>query len=100
MHRYYYCDGTTSPGCSGYRHLGVVFSRVRRHVAFHQEMMARLPTDKRFKRLHFLDTVIPENITISEAPMQARPVALYDDRAAGAEAFHALAREVLARLEG
>ena len=82
------------------RHLGVVFSRVRRHVSFHQEMMLRLPADKRFKRLHFLETVIPENITISEAPMQAKPVALFDASAAGAEAFRALATEVLARLEG
>lgn len=82
------------------RHLGVVFSRVRRHVTFHQEMMDRLPADKRFKRLHFLSTVIPENITISEAPMQARPVALYDGSAAGADAFRALATELLARLEG
>ena len=62
--------------------------------------MARLPADKRFKRLHFLATVIPENITISEAPMQAKPVALYDAGATGAEAFRALATEVLARLEG
>jgi chromosome partitioning protein len=82
------------------RHLGVVFSRVRGHVTFHQEMMARLPADKRFKRLHFLKTVIPENITISEAPMQAKPVALYDGSATGAEAFRLLAAEVRARLEG
>lgn len=81
------------------RHLGVVFSRVRRHVAFHQAMLEALPADKRFKRLHFLATVIPENITISEAPMQAKPVALYDGSAAGAEAFRALAVEVLARME-
>ena len=81
------------------RHLGVVFSRVRRHVTFHQEMMAHLPTDKRFKRLHFLDTVIPENVTISEAPMAAKPVALYDSGAAGTEAFRALAVEILARVE-
>jgi chromosome partitioning protein len=61
--------------------------------------MDRLPADKRFKRLHFLSTVIPENITISEAPMQARPVMLYDSGAAGTEAFRALATEVLARLD-
>jgi chromosome partitioning protein len=82
------------------RHLGVVFSRVRRHVTFHQEMMDRLPGDKRFKRLHFLSTVIPENITISEAPMQARPVMLFDSSAAGAEAFRALSTEILGRLNG
>lgn len=80
------------------RHLGVVFSRVRRHVTFHQETMARLPDDKRFKRLHFFRTVIPENITISEAPMQAKPVALFDAGAPGATAFRELADEVMARL--
>jgi chromosome partitioning protein len=81
------------------RHLGVVFSRVRRHVSFHQEMMERLPADKRFKRLHFLSTVIPENITISEAPMQAKPVMLFDSSAAGTEAFRALTVEILKRLD-
>jgi chromosome partitioning protein len=79
--------------------LGVVFSRVRRHVAFHQETMGRLPAEKEFRKLHFFTTVIPENISLSEAPMSALPIALYDPSAAGAEAFSALAREVLARLE-
>ena len=78
--------------------LGVVFSRVRRHVTFHQETMARLPAEKEFRRLHFFKTVIPENITLSEAPMAAQPIALFDASASGAEAFRALAREVNARL--
>jgi len=80
------------------RCLGVVFSRVRGHVNFHQETMARLPDEKGFKKLYFFKTVIPENITISEAPMEAKPVALYDGSAPGAEAFRALAAEVLQRL--
>ena len=80
------------------RCLGVIFTRVRGHVHFHQETMARLPGEKGFKKLHFFNTVIPENITISEAPMQAKPVALFDGSAPGAEAFRALASEVLARL--
>lgn len=80
------------------RCLGVVFSRVRGHVNFHQETMRRLPTEKGFRKLHFFKTVVPENITISEAPMEAKPVALYDGSAPGAEAFRALAQEVLERL--
>ncbi len=80
------------------RCLGVVFTRVRGHVNFHQETMARLPDKTGFKKLHFFDTVIPENITISEAPMEAKPVVLYDSGAPGAEAFRALASEVLARI--
>jgi len=78
--------------------LGVVFTRVRGHVTFHQETMARLPGEKAFKKLHFFKTVIPENIAISEAPMSAKPIALYDGSATGAEAFKALAKEVVGRL--
>jgi chromosome partitioning protein len=78
--------------------LGVVFTRVRRHVAFHQETMERLPGEKEFRKLHFFKTVIPENVTLSEAPMAAKPIALYDASAPGAEAFRDLAAEVVARL--
>lgn len=78
--------------------LGVIFTRVRGHVTFHQETMKRLPDEKPFKKLHFFKTVIPENISISEAPMSAKPMALYDASAAGAEAFKELANEVAARL--
>jgi chromosome partitioning protein len=78
--------------------LGVVFTRVRRHVAFHQETMDRLPGEKEFRKLHFFKTVIPENVTLSEAPMAAKPIALYDASAPGAEAFRDLAAEVVARL--
>ena len=80
------------------RCLVVVFSRVRRHVGFHQETMARLPKEKDFKRLHFFKTVIPENITLSEAPMAGKPVALFDASAPGAQAFAEFAAEVAARL--
>jgi chromosome partitioning protein len=79
--------------------LGVIFSRVRRHVAFHQATMERLPRTPEFRRLHFFRTFIPENITLSEAPMAAQPIALYDGRATGAEAFRELAAEFLQRLE-
>jgi chromosome partitioning protein len=81
------------------RCLGVLFSRVRRHVSFHQETMERLPGEKEFRKLHFFRTVIPENISLSEAPMASQPIALYAGTAAGAEAFAALAREVIERLE-
>jgi chromosome partitioning protein len=80
------------------RCLGVVFSRVRGHLGFHQETMARLPREKEFKRLHFFRTAVPENITVSEAPMAAKPVALFDSSAPGAQAFAELAAEVAARL--
>jgi chromosome partitioning protein len=79
--------------------LGVIFSRVRRHVAFHQTTMERLPRTPEFRRLHFFRTFIPENITLGEAPMAAKPIALYDGSATGAAAFRELAAEFLQRLE-
>jgi chromosome partitioning protein len=42
-------------------------------------------------------TVIPRNIRLGEAPSHGMPVILYDSRSRGAEAYQALAREVLAR---
>lgn len=44
-----------------------------------------------------LKTVIPRNIRLAEAPSHGKPVALYDSRSRGAEAYHDLALELLAR---
>jgi chromosome partitioning protein len=44
-----------------------------------------------------LKTVIPRNIRLAEAPSHGKPVALYDPRSRGAEAYHDLALELLAR---
>ena len=42
-------------------------------------------------------TVIPRNVRLAEAPSHGMPVMLYDVKSRGAEAYLALAREVLAR---
>lgn len=42
-------------------------------------------------------TVIPRNIRLAEAPSHGKPVALYDARSRGAEAYFELAGEFLAR---
>jgi len=68
-------------------------------VTFHQETMERLPDEKEFKKLHFFKTTIPENISLSEAPMSAQPIAIYDGAATGAEAFRELTKEVISRLD-
>jgi len=47
--------------------------------------------DKLFK------TTIPRNIRLAEAPSHGKPVALYDPRSRGAEAYQELALELLAR---
>lgn len=80
------------------RCLGVVYSRVRRHLHYHQETMDRLRTEKAFKKLHFFQNFVPENIKLAEAPMESKPISLFDSSATGADAFRALAQEVLERL--
>ena len=46
-----------------------------------------------------LKTTIPRNIRLAEAPSHGKPVALYDAKSRGAEAYRELALEVLARNE-
>lgn len=45
-------------------------------------------------------TVVPRNIRLGEAPSHGLPGVLYDPRSRGAEAYTALAREVLERTRG
>jgi chromosome partitioning protein len=42
-------------------------------------------------------TVIPRNVTLSEAPSHGKPIIYYDLQCAGAQAYLALTREVIAR---
>jgi len=79
--------------------LGAAFTRVRAHLHYHQETMARLREAKGLKRIHFFDSIIPENIKLAEAPMESRPIALHDASASGAEAFRNLTAEFLKRFE-
>jgi chromosome partitioning protein len=46
-----------------------------------------------------LKTTIPRNIRLAEAPSHGKPVALYDAKSKGAEAYRDLALELLARNE-
>jgi chromosome partitioning protein len=54
---------------------------------------------KYFKEKVF-STVIPRNVRLGEAPSHGLPVILYDVKSRGAEAYLALARELLARDNG
>ena len=44
-----------------------------------------------------LATTIPRNIRLAEAPSHGKPIQLYDPRSKGAEAYTALAAELLRR---
>ena len=52
---------------------------------------------REFFKEKVFQTVIPRNVRLSEAPSHGMPVMLYDMKSRGAEAYLALAREVLAR---
>ena len=42
-------------------------------------------------------TVIPRNVRLAEAPSFGKPIVLYDILSAGAQAYLALAREIIKR---
>lgn len=46
---------------------------------------------------HIYDTVIPRNIRLAEAPSAGMPITTYDTSSAGAQAYRALAREMIER---
>jgi chromosome partitioning protein len=47
-----------------------------------------------------LKTMVPRNVRLSEAPSHGLPALIYDSHCAGSEAYLALARELLERIEG
>jgi chromosome partitioning protein len=52
---------------------------------------------KSFFAEKLLKTTIPRNVRLAEAPSHGKPVALYDAKSRGAEAYRELALELLAR---
>ena len=55
---------------------------------------------REFFKEKVFDTVIPRNVRLGEAPSHGKPAILYDVNCRGAEAYLALAREILARDSG
>ncbi len=52
----------------------------------------------RYFKNYLLETVIPRNIRLSEAPSHGKPVALYAKQCRGAESYEELGREILSRV--
>ena len=52
---------------------------------------------KRHFRKEVFTTVIPRNVRLGEAPSHGKPIHLYDPKSTGAQAYQALAKEVLRR---
>jgi chromosome partitioning protein len=52
---------------------------------------------REYFRERLFRTVIPRNVRLAEAPSHGKPVALYDARSRGTEAYFELAGEFLAR---
>ena len=44
------------------------------------------------------ETIIPRNVSLSESPSFGKPIIYYDPKSAGAQAYIALAREVISRV--
>lgn len=55
-----------------------------------EEVQTHFPTEV-FK------TIIPRNVRLGEAPSFGQPILIYDPKSKGAEAYHELAKEVVAR---
>ena len=51
--------------------------------------------DQSFSQTKVLQTVIPRNVRLAEAPSFGKPVILYDIRSKGAESYIRLAKEIL-----
>jgi chromosome partitioning protein len=52
---------------------------------------------REFFKEKVFNTVIPRNVRLGEAPSHGLPAVLYDAKSRGAEAYVALAQELLAR---
>ncbi len=73
---------------------GVLLTMYDERTNLSQQVAANL---QEFFGDKLLKTTIPRNIRLAEAPSHGKPVALYDPRSRGAEAYRELATEILHR---
>jgi len=74
---------------------GVLLTMVDERTNLGQQVAADV---RQFFKEKVFRTVIPRNVRLGEAPSHGMPVILYDVKSRGAEAYLALAREMLARV--
>ncbi len=79
----------------GIRVLGLVRTMYDARLGLSAQVSNELETH--FSSLLF-KTLIPRNVRLAEAPSHGQPIALYDRRSVGADAYRRLAVEVLERL--
>lgn len=75
--------------------LGVVINMYDARVKLAREVKAEV--EKLFKDRVFA-TTIPRNIRLAEAPSFGKPIALYDNKCAGAVAYDALVQEIIQKI--
>jgi chromosome partitioning protein len=73
---------------------GVVLTMYDDRTILAQQVTAEL---KKYFGEKLLETVIPRNIRLAEAPSYGKPVLLYDVRSRGAESYIRLAKELMGR---
>ena len=73
---------------------GVVLTMYDDRTNLSQQVSANL---REFFKDKLFKTTIPRNVRLAEAPSHGQPVAVYDPRSRGAEAYQELAVELLAR---
>ena len=73
---------------------GVVFTMYDSRTNLSMQVVENV---KNHFKQNVFNTVIPRNIRLAEAPSYGMPIAMYDSKSAGAEAYMFLADEVINR---
>ena len=71
---------------------GVVFTMYDQRTNLSQQVVENIKANL---NQHIYKTVIPRNIKLAEAPSYGQPITEHDAKSAGAEAYRALAKEVI-----
>ncbi len=71
---------------------GILLTMFNRHIALSRQVAEDI---RRIFKSKVYDTVIPRNIVLAESPSHGKPAVLYAPNSAGAQAYVALAKEIL-----